>query len=109
MRYGALIIFFMILFSATALAGELFGIISEGNKPVNEGVKVEVTIGEKTYSGETDKFGTFRIFVKEKGKCTLKVLYKDQTPSFSVVSFEKSTRYDLVLNLKDGKYTLVRK
>jgi len=39
----------------------------------------------------------------------LKVYYKDQTPSFQVASFEKSTRYDFVLNLKDGKYTLGRK
>lgn len=100
---------FLSLATGSALAGEIFGTISEGTKPVAAGVKLEVTAGGKTYSTETDKFGGYRLFVKEKGKCTLTVSYKDQTPTFSVASFDKSTRYDLVLNQKDGKYTLGRK
>jgi hypothetical protein len=53
---------------SSAIAGELFGTIAEGEKPVAQGVKVEVTAGDKTYSTETDKFGAYRLFVKEKGK-----------------------------------------
>ena len=94
---------------SSALAGELVGTISEGDKPIAQGVKVEVTAGDKTYSTETDKFGGYRLYVKEKGKCTLKVSYKDQTPTFNVASFDKSTRYDFVLTQKDGKYILGRK
>jgi len=99
----------MLLFISTTVAGELFGTISEANKPVAQGVKVEITAGDKTYSTETDKFGSYRLFVKEKGKCTLTISYKNQSPTFTVASFEKSTRYDLVLTEKDGKYTLGRK
>jgi hypothetical protein len=99
----------LFLLTSSALAGELFGTISEGSKPVAAGVKVEVTAGDKTYTAETDKFGSYRLFVKEKGKCTLKAYYKDQTPSFNVASFDKSTRYDFALTQKDGKYTLGRK
>jgi hypothetical protein len=101
----------MLLFVSVSpsLAGELFGTISEGNKPVNEGVKIEIAAGGNTYSAVTDKFGAYRIFVKEKGKCTMTVHYNDQKPTFGVASFDKSTRYDLVLTLKDGKYTLGRK
>ena len=92
-----------------ARAGELFGTLSEGDKPLPAGVKVEVSAGDKTYTVETDKFGGYRVYVKEKGKCTLKVLYKGQSPSREVMSFEKSTRYDLILEQKDGSYALRRK
>ena len=109
MKYLSIVAIVLSLSAFSAHAGELFGTISEGTKPVSEGVKVEVNAGDKTYSAETDKFGSYRVFVKEKGKCTLKVHFKEQTPSFSVSSFEKSTRYDFVLELKDGKYTLGRK
>ncbi len=109
MKYISLLAVLMFLFASSTLAGELFGTISEGDKPVVQGVKVEITAGDKTYSTETDKFGSYRIFVKEKGKCTLKVTYKDQSPTFSVASFDKSTRYDLALIQKDGKYTIGRK
>lgn len=109
MKYVSTLAIFLFLSVSTALAGEIFGTISEGDKPVAAGVKVEVTAGNKTYSTETDKFGGYRLFVKEKGKCTLKVSYKDQTPTFAVASFDKSTRYDFLLTQKDGKYTLGRK
>lgn len=109
MKHLSILAIFLLLAAGSALAGELFGTISEGSKPVAAGVKVEVTAGGKTYSTETDKFGGYRLFVKEKGKCTLKVSYKDQTPTFAVASFDKSTRYDFLLTQKDGKYTLGRK
>jgi hypothetical protein len=109
MKYLPVLAVFILLFVSRSFAGELFGTISEGDKPVAQGVKVEVAAGDKTYSTETDKFGGYHLYVKEKGKCTLKVSYKDQTPTFSVASFDKSTRYDFVLTQKDGKYILGRK
>jgi hypothetical protein len=109
MKFFSSLAIFLSLAASSALAGELFGTISEGDKPLAQGVKVEVTAGDKTYSAETDKFGAYRLFVKEKGKCTLTVQYKDQKPSFAVASFDKSTRYDFVLSQKDGKYTIRRK
>jgi hypothetical protein len=109
MKWLPILVMLLFVSVSPSLAGELFGTISEGDKPVGEKVKVEVTAGENTYSAQTDTFGSYRIFVKEKGKCTLKVHYKDQTPTFSVASFEKSTRYDFVLTQKNGKYTLGRK
>ncbi len=109
MKHLSILAVLLLVTAASAIAGEIFGTISEGTKPVGEGVKVQVTAGGNTYSTQTDKFGGYRLFVKEKGKCTLTVSYKDQTPTFTVASFEKSTRYDFVLTQKDGKYTLGRK
>ncbi len=109
MKYLSILAILLVATATSALAGEVFGTISEANKPVAEGVKVQVTAGGNTYSTQTDKFGGYRLFVKEKGKCTLTVSYKDQTPTFTVASFDKSTRYDFLLTQKDGKYTLGRK
>jgi hypothetical protein len=99
----------MLLSSSYILAGDLFGSIIDGNKPVAAGVKIVVKSGEKTYTGETDKFGAYRIFVTDKGKCTLTVHFKDQTPSADMFAYDKSTRYDWILETKDGKLALRRK
>jgi hypothetical protein len=109
MKSVVVVAFLVALSAAPAFSGEIFGTLSEGTKPVDAGVKVEISIAGKSYAGETDKFGSFRLIVKEKGKCTLTVRYKDQSPSFQLVSYDKAARYDLVLEATDGKYSLRRK
>ncbi len=89
-----------------ALAGEIFGTITAGGKPVKEGMKVTVTCGEKSASGATDKDGAYRVFAAEEGKCTLAVQVGEEAPSLTVHSYEDSARYNLILEKKDGKYVL---
>jgi hypothetical protein len=76
---------------------------------VAKGTKVEIVTPKKTYTTATDAYGSYRLFVVEKGKCTLNVSYKEQTPSFDLYSYDKSTRYDMSLEAKEGKYILKRK
>ncbi len=109
MRRFLLLLLALGLTASVALAGEVFGTITDAGKPVPVGTKVEVTAQGKTYTGETDKFGTYHVFVKEKGKCSLALLYKDQKPSVEVFSYEKATRYDWTLETADGKLALKRK
>jgi hypothetical protein len=99
----------LVIGSFAARAGEIFGTFSEGTKPVAAGVKVEIVAGESVYKGETDKFGGYRLVVAEKGKVVLRVVYKGQPASIEVASFDKSLRYDLILESVNGKYTLRRK
>ncbi len=89
-----------------AFAGEIYGTIKDEGKTVGEGVKVEVVCGEKTYAAETNKFGAYRLFAQEQGKCTLTVAIGEEKPSLAIHSFEDSARYNLLLEKKDGKYTL---
>jgi hypothetical protein len=91
------------------LAGEVYGNIQNGPKPVAAGVKVEIAVGGKTYAGETNKFGAYRLFVKEKGKCTLTVAIDGQSVSADLFSYDKSTRYDWILETPNGKLQLRRK
>jgi len=96
--------------AATAVrAGEVRGTIISGNKPVAAGVKVEIAVAGKTYTAETDKFGSYRIVVKEKGKCTITVHLGDQSVSTELFSYDRSTRYDWVLEAANGKLSLRRK
>ncbi len=99
----------LILFPAIILAGEIYGTLREGAKTVAKGTKVEVVTPKKTYTTETDAYGSYRLYIVEKGKCTMKVYFNKQTPSFDIYSYDKSTRYDMSLDSKDGKYTLRRK
>ena len=91
---------------ATALAGEFYGTIREGGKPVKAGTKVDVKCAKGAYSAETDKLGSYRLFVPEQGKCVLSVKSGDAAPQMTVHSFEDSARYNLVLEKKDGKPAL---
>jgi hypothetical protein len=98
------------IFTCSALAGEIWGTITDSGKPVAAGVKVAIAAGGNQYSGETDKSGTYHVFVNEKGKVVLTVHYKDQKPTADgVFSFDKATRYDWNIEVVDGKTTLKRK
>jgi hypothetical protein len=95
--------------TSAAVAGNVYGNISEAGKPVAQGVKIEVTCGANKYSAETDAGGAYKLFVKDQGKCALQVAYQGQTPSFEINSFEGSVQYDLVLEKQGTQYTLKRK
>jgi len=100
----------VLLLASAAVAGELYGTISEGGKSVGEGVAVEAKCGDKAYPEvKTDKSGSYHLMVQESGKCTLAVLYKDQAPALEVASYDEGVQVDLVIEIKDGKYTLRRK
>ena len=90
----------------TALAGEFYGTIKEGGKPIKAAAKIEVKCAKGSYSAETDKLGSYRLFVPEQGKCALSVKSGDAAPQMTVHSFEDSARYNLVLEKKDGKPAL---
>jgi hypothetical protein len=100
----------LLLFSSSALAGEMYGTITDGGKPIGEGVAVEARCGEKSYPAvKTDKSGAYHLAVQEKGKCHLTVRYKNQSPALDVASYDEGVQVDLVLESKDGSYTLRRK
>jgi hypothetical protein len=99
----------MLLFSSSALAGEMYGTITDAGKPVAAGVGVG-QCGQASYPAvKTDKSGAYHLVVKEKGKCQLTVRYKNQSPAIEVASYDEGVQLDLTLELKDGSYTLRRK
>ena len=109
MKASITLILLVMFFPSIAFPGEIYGIIREGGKSVGPGVKIEITSNNITYSEETDKYGSYRIYVPEKGQCLLKLYYKEQSPVIAIYSYENSVQYDLILGKKDGQYSLRRK
>jgi hypothetical protein len=100
------------VFSTAAIAGKIFGDITVDGKPVAAGVKIKVTRPSAKATADsttTDKFGSYKLLVKEEGKTILTVLYDKQTLELAVFSNKEATRYDLVVEKKEGKLTLRRK
>lgn len=112
MRSIAFVIVSIALLASNAYAGKIFGDISFGGKPVAAGIKLKVTKpGASTVAdtSATDKFGSYKMFVKEEGKATLTVLYEGKALELAVFSNKEATRYDLVVQKKEDKLTLRRK
>ena len=104
------IVLLTLLFSASpVLAGEVYGKVTDGRRPVPAGVKVEIAVHGNVYTTETDKFGSYRIVVREKGKCRFTVHLENQSASQRLFSYDRSMRYDWILETKDGKLLLRRK
>ena len=89
-------------------AGELYGTIKEGNRPVCGGIKVMVQYGKKSVTALTDKYGSYSVRVPGSGKCRLYVYFKGANPSMEVYSYERSIRYDLTIENAGGNYSLRR-
>jgi hypothetical protein len=109
MKRWFVLFLFVLGFAAQAFAGKIYGSITEGGKPVPQGVKVDVTCGTNNYSAQTDSLGAFNLFATDKGKCVLKVSYQGQTPSIDVSSYDGPVQYDLILEKQGAQYSLKRK
>jgi hypothetical protein len=106
-----------------AFAGRIFGDITLDGKPVPAGLTVTIATalppgssGAKPKpapavadSTATDKFGSYKLNVKAEGKCILTLVYEKQPVTLEVFSYKEATRYDLILEKKDGKLSLRRK
>jgi hypothetical protein len=105
---------------AGAQAGRIFGDVRMGDKPVPAGIPVRIAWlrpGEDKAkptpvtadSTATDAYGAYKLMVKEPGKCVLTIWYEKQAVTLEVFSYKEATRYDLVLEKKDGALSLRRK
>lgn len=96
------------LIAASSFAGEIYGTIKEGDKPVGKGTKVEVKSSANSYSAVTDDFGNYRVVVAETGKCELTIRFKDQSIYGEIQSYWNPSRFDWGLEKSGEKYSLKR-
>ena len=106
--------------ASNASAGRIFGDVKVGGKPAPEGMLIILKAAGKPAGGDkgppappdsvtTDKVGSFKVMVKNEGKHTLTVHVGKQTATLEVISFKEPTRYDLLVEEKEGKLTVRRK
>jgi len=96
------------LFAASSFAGEIYGTIKEGDKPVDKGTTLEIKSSAKIYSAVTDEFGNYRVVVVEPGKCEITIHFKEQSISGEIQSYWNPSRFDLALEKSGEKYSLKR-
>jgi hypothetical protein len=98
--------------ATTASAGKIFGDISMDGKPLPAGIKVKImrpgtsVVADST---TTDKFGSYKLMVKDDGKTVLTVMHENKPLELAVFSNKEAMRYDLVIEKKEGKPGLRRK
>jgi hypothetical protein len=106
--------------ASNAFAGRLFGDVKVDGKSAPEGMLITVQAAVKSAGTEkaapapvdtvkTDKVGSYKVMVKHEGKCNLTVHLGKQTAVLEVFSYKEPTRYDLIVEEKDGKLTVRRK
>lgn len=106
-----------LLAAPQASAGRIFGDIRMNDKPVPDSIRVRITVplaaeaktGAVADSTLTDKFGSYKLNVKDDGRCILTLVFEKQPVELTVFSYKQAMRYDLILERKDGKLSLRRK
>jgi hypothetical protein len=111
------------LAASNASAGRIFGDIKLDGRPVPAGLAVKIAVAPPASASGTkpqpapaavdttltDKFGSYKLTVKQEGKCILTLVYEKQALTLEVFSYKEATRYDLILEKTDGKLSLRRK
>jgi len=98
----------LIVCAGSGSAGEIYGTIKEGERPVGKGVTLEIKTAVQTYPAVTDEFGNYRVVVAETGKCAITVQFNGQSIPGEVQSYWKSVRFDWVLEKTGETYSLKR-
>ncbi len=109
--------------ATSASAGRIFGDLKVEGKTAPAGLKLRISLAPAAGapdakvklsaavvdSAVTDSVGSYRLTVKPEGKCILTVLYEKVEYRLEVFSYKEATRYDLLLEKKDGVLALKRK
>ena len=90
-------------------AAEIHGTVSEGGKPLAQGVALKLDCGGTSATATTDQYGGYSLKIAATGQCKLSIDYKGSSASLSVAVFEKPSRYDLEVRQEAGKLALARK
>jgi hypothetical protein len=120
---AVLLVLLVGLAATDACAGRIFGDIKLDGKPVPAGLPVTLATMLPAAGPDakpkpspvladstgTDKFGSYKLTVKGEGKCLLTLVYEKQAVSLEIFSYKDATRYDLILEKKEGKLSLRRK
>jgi hypothetical protein len=99
----------LLLSTATILAAQIYGSIWFNGSPLR-GAYLRVDCPGDSGQGRTDEQGTFKVYVRSTGRCTLTLTYNGTEVPFPIASYNDPARYDLVLVQSPGRgYQLVRR
>jgi len=97
MKSIPLVLLALLSLAASAWAGEIYGTIKEGGRPVKQ-AKVTIKPPKSAeIEGKTDDFGNYRIVVAETGKCIITVQFNGQSAQGEVQSYTTPVRFNFLL------------
>jgi len=104
------LLIFVLLFPSIGMAGEIYGTLTMNGRP-QKGIRIGVTEpnGQDIDQAVTDRFGRYRLYVKNPGPVKLKAFFKGASYSLNIMSYEKSARYNLKLIKINNRYELQRR
>jgi len=111
MKRIIVIISICLLCPSPLLAGSVRGSIKVGGRPIKEGVEIRIIPeGSSGYATRTDRFGSYRLTIRETGRCRFILEnYDDQSPEFEIQSYKNSVEYNFILERdQQGAYYLRR-
>ena len=99
----------LLCFPLALHAGQVYGSVSDGGRPVAKAA-VEVACAGAVTPGVTADDGAYRINVPQQGQCTLALPGFAGRPSAVIFSYPNPTRYDFQLvKQPNGSYQLQRR
>ncbi len=107
MKKALKIIMLTLVLTAPAYAGQIYGSLKEAGRPVANAT-FEVFCPQGSFRGVTDGYGAYSINVG-RGKCTFRLHYRNQQPSFDLYSYDSPLRYDFDVVNANGGLSLVRR
>jgi len=110
MKVAIFVLLLFTLFSSPGFAAQIYGTLRESDRPV-DGAQIEVVCGTSHYVDKTDKYGSYKLYAKEVGKCTLTVTHRGQNPRAPIESYDDPAHYDfdLIRQQPAGTYRLQRR
>ncbi len=110
MRYFLNFILALLVFPGIALGGQVYGKLKEAGRSVPAGIDVIVGCGNATpHPTKTDRYGSYRVHVRETGRCTLTVTRDGRSGKDTIRSSKDPVRYNFELVRKGKTYLLKRK
>jgi len=100
----------IILTCSITQAGMIYGVVNFEGKHVGEGVMLQIlSAGIVTDSACTDTNGTYQLVTKNQGKISLRIIYEEKpTPPIEGYIYDDPVRFNLILEKKNGAYTVRR-
>jgi len=103
-------LFSLLLLSMPLVAGNIYGALREG-KSTLVGVRVEIVHPQlpAPVFTQTEKDGSYRLFVRPNGRCTIRVFVGKEPAVAEVFSYDEPVKYDFEAVNQGGRYILQRR
>lgn len=110
MKNLVLVALLILVMAGPAIGAQVYGVLRITNRSVGRGARVEVQCGNAgPGNGETDDYGAYKVFVRAKGKCLLRVFYAGRWLEAPIYSYDDPVRYDFDVVTENNQYKLRRR